>query len=316
MDEKKNEKRGGGSGCVRGLGCGDTLVLHGVLDEKLSRSSLASIKAEVKFDQYHALKHDGSLVKLPRKMGFQGTVVVDEGRQEGPATTVTPWYRCTMAQVPSNIAKMRYAPWTKTILTIKNAAEKASGESWNMCHIIHYRHGKDSMGFHSDTWLDLRPGSKIGVVSLGDTRTLELLEKRGNGRASVKLPHNSLFLLDEITNAKWTHGIRKLRGKRHVDERVAIVFRDTCTFISEAEGHVFGRSCVFDSLEAARKGSAEQKAAQTEQDARLVKMCQLKNVREWDFEGFNKFLNKQSQTNAAPGRGERRRRKARARALL
>lgn len=101
--------------------------------------------------------------------------------------------------------------------------------SWNMCHLIHYRGGKDSIGFHSDTWLDLMPGSTIGVVSLGATRLLEMREKVittnkildnnctlpkfGKGEQQVKLDAGSLFILDETTNAKWTHGIRKVRNR-------------------------------------------------------------------------------------------------------
>ena len=54
--------------------------------------------------------------------------------------------------------------------------EQKTGETWNLAHIIYYRDGDDSMGMHSDTMLDLAPGSKIAVVSFGTTQQLDLIK--------------------------------------------------------------------------------------------------------------------------------------------
>ncbi|UJR19344.1 hypothetical protein I4U23_022473 [Adineta vaga] len=85
-----------------------------------------------------------------------------------------PWYRCTMSSVPQN--KIIYTPWTPTIQKVKDLMEQKTGETWNLAHIIYYRDGDDSMEMHSDTMLDLAPGSKIAVVSFGTTQELDLIK--------------------------------------------------------------------------------------------------------------------------------------------
>lgn len=149
------------------------------------------------------------------------------------------------------------------------------------------------MGFHSDTFLDLRPGSKIGVVSLGAAREMVMQKKVGGGEQRLELTHNSLMLLDEQTNAKWRHGIQKKRAQ--VDgPRVAIVFRESTTFRSE-DGCIFGARCEHATLEEARAArehasSPEEEVKAAAKQERINRMCELKNVREWDGEAMAKFL--------------------------
>ncbi|CAF1198227.1 unnamed protein product [Adineta ricciae] len=178
---------------------------------------------EVNYGQYYAMTDNASLVRLPRLMAFQATM-----NESGDF----PWYRCTMSSVPQN--KIVYTLWTPTIQKVKDSIEQKTGETWNLAHVIYYRDGDDSMGMHSDTMLDLAPGSKIAVVSFGATRQLELLKKRqstmdGPSNMKFDLPGNSLFLLDEETNKHYVHGIRK-KKKHDVEDRIAIVFRHVTTF--------------------------------------------------------------------------------------
>ena len=178
---------------------------------------------EINYDQYYALDNTNNLVRLPRLMAFQATF-----NEFGDY----PWYRCTMASVPEN--KIIYQPWSPTVLKIKNKIENLTGDSWNLAHIIYYQNGQESMGMHSDTVLDLVPGSKIAVFSLGSTRELHLIKKTkstlsGPQQVQMNLPENSLFLLDEETNQNYVHGIPK-KKKGTVQDRIAIVFRNVSTY--------------------------------------------------------------------------------------
>ena len=192
---------------------------------------------EIEYDQYYALTNDQSLVRLPRLMAFQASV---------NSSGDFPWYRCTMSSVPQN--EIVYKPWTSTIQRIKDLMEQRTGNTWNLAHIIYYRNGEDSMGMHSDTMLDLVPGSTIAVVSFGSTRQLDLLKKckstlDGPSQMQFDLPHNSVFLLDEETNRHYVHGIRKMK-KNDVHDRIAIVFRHVSTFKTE-QGEFYGLGSAF-----------------------------------------------------------------------
>lgn len=286
-----------------------TTVLHDALCEGGTRvlgDLLTDVEADVAFNallpgsgrgeginykQCFAFRSDKSLCNLPRAMAFHATPGEDG---------TTPWYRCTMAQVPQNVAMMSYQPWTPTLQKIKDAAEAAAEETWNLAHVICYRDEKDSMGFHSDTFLDLSPGSKIGVVSLGASREMVMKykgkhHKRKRKDQTVTLRHNSLVLLDEVSNAKWTHGIRKKRRQEVAGPRVAIVFRNSTTFRSP-QGHVFGPRCEFGSLAEAVAYESQAKddtlAQEKHEQAveRLHLMCRLKNIKEWDGEAMAAFL--------------------------
>lgn len=151
-----------------------------------------------------------------------------------------------MSSVPQN--KINYVPWTPTVQKIKDLIEQRTGETWNLAHIIYYKDGDDSMGMHSDTMLDLAPGSTIAVASFGTTRELDLLKKHestSDGPAQMKfdLLSNSLFLLDEETNKHYVHGIKKKR-KNEVEDRIAIVFRNVTTFKCN-NGEFYGHGSPF-----------------------------------------------------------------------
>jgi len=282
-----------------GLGEGGTRVIGDVLTPAFADRALAALLPDgvegVRYGQHFARTADGSLRPLPRQMAFQATPA-DEG--------ATPWYRCTMAQVPENVSKMDYAPWTPTLEAIKAAAEAAAGCTWNLAHIICYRNEKDSMGFHRDTFLDFRPGSSIGVVSLGAEREVVMRRKRETGQRDadvhhIDLTHNTLMLLDEETNAKWTHGVQKKRQNQVEGARVAIVFRERTTYRS-SDGHIFGPRCEHQTFaealaaEVEECASPELAAVKQEKRAkateRIHRMCELKNIKEWDGEGMAAFL--------------------------
>lgn len=215
-------------------------ILENVLSTDEVESTFYMLKpegGEVQYGQYYALTDNSSLVRLPRLMAFQASI-----NESGDY----PWYRCTMSSVPQN--KIVYQSWTPTVEKIKLEIEKRTNRKWNLAHIIYYKNGEESMGMHSDTMLDLEPGSDIAVVSLGSTRQLDLIKKKtstSDGPEEIKLdlPGNSLFLLDEETNRHYVHGIRKQK-KNQVQDRVAIVFRNVITFKAEND-ILYGSGSVY-----------------------------------------------------------------------
>lgn len=141
-----------------------------------------------------------------------------------------------------------------------------------------YRTGADYISEHSDKTIDIVPGSKIVNVSLGAQRVMTLRTKKDfiaprvqntadslNDTVSsrqlpshkfgvdssviasprrtqrVPLPHNSVFVLGLVTNAKWTHSIhtdkRPLKTKSSPEqyqngERISLTFRHIGTFLT------------------------------------------------------------------------------------
>jgi len=192
---------------------------------------------EIQYGQYYNLTHKQELFRLPRLMAFQASIN-DSGD--------SPWYRCKMSAIPQN--QIYYAPWTPTMQMIKDAIEQKTNQSWNLAHIIYYKDGDDSMGMHSDTVLDLAPGSNIAIFSLGSTRQLDFLKKEqssveGPNQMKFEMLNNSLFLLDEYTNQHYVHGVRKVK-KHQVEGRIAIVFRRVTMFKTE-QGILYGNGSDF-----------------------------------------------------------------------
>eukprot|EP01060_Flectonema_neradi_P022401 TRINITY_DN30654_c0_g1_i1.p2 TRINITY_DN30654_c0_g1~~TRINITY_DN30654_c0_g1_i1.p2 ORF type:complete len:293 (+),score=66.31 TRINITY_DN30654_c0_g1_i1:49-927(+) len=274
---------------IEGMCKGGTKVLKNVFESEARSAEafnalLPGGSDGLPYDQFHARTESGGLYPLPRKMAFQATPISDD---------FTLWYRCTMAQVEENVKKMKYHPWSQTVEEIKEAAEKASGQKWNLAHIIYYENEKDSMGCHSDTFLDLADGSTVGVVSLGSEREMVLHRKdevkRGDDNPAdhvkVKLPNNSLLVLDEETNARWVHGIQKVNASK--GPRIAIVFRNSVTF-RLSNGVTFGDRCVYKTVEEALENANPSNDASCAK--RVERMCELKNHEVWNGPAMHQFI--------------------------
>jgi alkylated DNA repair dioxygenase AlkB len=243
-------------GCI----CINDLLSSVVANECID--AILKQNGEVHFDQYFADAGD-HLVPLPRLIGFQA-----DQFENG----TTPWYRCTMAAVPTNAQKMKYGPWTDTISAIKKAAEDVSGQKWNMAHIIFYQGKESHMGFHSDTPLDMIPGSTIGIVSLGASRTMRFYSKNkaANEQADFQMNHNSLFIMDDRANVECVHGI--LRNNNRAP-RIAIVFRNIL-MKKRTNGSFY----------------SDEYGEETFDHGRLVELCNRKNTEVMNHRTMREFL--------------------------
>ena len=87
-----------------------------------------------------------------------------------------------------------------------------------------YRDGRDSVAPHNDHLDEIRKGSPIALVSLGDTRRMTIRTKAEPRRVfHVDLEPGSLLVMDYVTQLHYTHAIPKT--PEHVGERISLAFR-------------------------------------------------------------------------------------------
>jgi alkylated DNA repair dioxygenase AlkB len=87
-----------------------------------------------------------------------------------------------------------------------------------------YRNGRDSVAMHNDKLHTLVAGHPIAIVSLGDTRRMQLREKRRGGAGiDIDLSHGSLLVMSHACQKTHDHGIPKTT--RPVGPRMSVVFR-------------------------------------------------------------------------------------------
>jgi len=118
--------------------------------------------------------------------------------------------------------------WTPTLLHIKAAVERIALVEFNSVLLNFYRHGQDSMGWHSDDEPELGPNPVIGSVSFGGCRRFLLKHKTYKALPKVELllANGSFLLMQGPTQHFWQHHVPKT--KRSVDPRINLTFRVIC----------------------------------------------------------------------------------------
>jgi len=148
-------------------------------------------------------------------------------------------------------------PFSPTVSRIRAHVERALQHLVNHVLIQLYRTGADYISEHSDKTIDVVRGSRIVNLSLGARRTMTLKTKKdsphggdddGDGEQQrpprltqrVPLPHNSLFVMDLQTNARWMHSVhtdKRPDGTKDPAERgarISLTFRRIGTFLTPA----------------------------------------------------------------------------------
>ncbi|KAL4900783.1 hypothetical protein BDW74DRAFT_90041 [Aspergillus multicolor] len=151
-------------------------------------------------------------------------------------------------------------PFTSTVDKVRAIVERILGHPLNHVLIQLYRDGQDRISEHSDKTLDIVRGSSICNVSLGAQRVMVLRQKgsesaEGTGRLTqrVPMPHESLFVLGEKTNARWLHGIKpdkRQESEKSIEERafggqrISLTFRHIGTLLDPAGDTIWGQGAV------------------------------------------------------------------------
>lgn len=113
--------------------------------------------------------------------------------------------------------------WTPALAALRERVEAACGARFNAVLANRYRHGRDSMGWHSDDERELGPDPVIASVSLGAVRRFRLRHRATKATHGVDLPHGSLLVMAGATQRCWQHALPKTA--RPVGERINLTFR-------------------------------------------------------------------------------------------
>lgn len=99
--------------------------------------------------------------------------------------------------------------------------EKDLNIHMNQILLNYYRNGSDSIGLHSDNEKELGYNPTVVSLSLGDSRTFELVDKDG-AVYPIELKNNQLLVMGNMSQVLYRHRIRKQEGK---GRRISITFR-------------------------------------------------------------------------------------------
>lgn len=122
----------------------------------------------------------------------------------------------------SNIS-MQPEAWTSSLISIKHRIEESVELSFNSVLINYYRHGRDSMSWHSDDEPELGQNPAIASVSFGAERVLHFRHKLTQDKVKIRLPHGSLLIMQGATQHFWQHQIPKTT--KAIAPRMNLTFR-------------------------------------------------------------------------------------------
>lgn len=218
---------------LSGIGAGDSLLIPNFLPEDTAKeilnNLLSSDQSEIEWNQLTNVKHGDN---FPRLTAYQS-----DRNELGHI----PAYRCADPQ-PWN-GQYETNHFSPRVQHVKRQIEMRANHTFNWSRILCYRDGKDGMGFHSDKCLDIRAGSYIASLSLGQARDYELqpksILKTQPGALvpqKITLRHNTLLLLGPETNRLYLHSVKKkkkggsCKDGESMEPRVSITFRDLASW--------------------------------------------------------------------------------------
>lgn len=138
---------------------------------------------------------------------------------------LTAWYGDEgLTYTYSNITMYPHG-WINCLQEIRNKIESFLQVQFNSVLLNYYRHGKDSMGWHSDNEAELGKNPLIASVSLGGERRfmLKTRDKKNPLKSEINLCNGSLLVMGGETQHYWLHQIPKTR--KSVEPRINLTFR-------------------------------------------------------------------------------------------
>ncbi|RMG70943.1 MAG: alpha-ketoglutarate-dependent dioxygenase AlkB [Bacteroidetes bacterium] len=134
------------------------------------------------------------------------------------------WYGDPEARYTYSGLTWEPQPWRADLLALARQLKEETGHRFNSVLLNLYRHGQDSMGWHSDDEPELGPSPLIASISLGATRRFALRHRtRAEARLRLDLPHGSLLIMGAGMQAYWQHALPKTQ--RPVGPRLNLTFR-------------------------------------------------------------------------------------------
>lgn len=162
---------------------------------------------------------------LRRRVRWQQHQVKVFGRR-WPAPRLSAWYGEPGAEYRYSGLRLTPLPWLDELARLRELVERITGARFNAVLLNRYRHGQDGMGWHSDDEPELGPTPTVAALSLGETRTLLLRRRDGQGsNIALELGDTSLLLMQAPLQQYWQHCLPKTR--RPIGERISLTFRQS-----------------------------------------------------------------------------------------
>ena len=114
-------------------------------------------------------------------------------------------------------------PWNylKALPELKSLIEKLTEQTYTVCAIQRYPHGRIGINPHKDREMGF--GTRIAGLSLGATRTLSF-SRDHHHPINISLPSGSLYVMNPPTNQIWMHSI--IKEPTVTEPRFSLTFRD------------------------------------------------------------------------------------------
>ena len=225
---------------------------------KLTDTIFSRLYDEVRWQKMYHMQGE-----VPRLVAVQGEIEEDGSM---------PIYRHPTDQSPP---LLHFSP---TVQLIREELQKKVKQPVNHVLIQLYRSGNDYISEHSDKTLDIVRGSSILNVSFGAQRVMRLRTKKPLKEEpeapdqntvpkeriaqKIPMPHNSMFVLGEESNARWLHGIsqdKRLPHDRSEEEmayagsRISLTFRNVGTYLDADGRYIWGQGATCKSIEEKKK---------------------------------------------------------------
>ncbi|MEG3839704.1 alpha-ketoglutarate-dependent dioxygenase AlkB [Microcoleus sp. herbarium14] len=141
-----------------------------------------------------------------------------------PLPRLTGWYGDEGKSYTYSGIEQHPEPWTPTLKIIKSKAEEISEVTFNSVLLNLYRHGKDSVSWHSDDEPELGENPIIASISFGASRRFSLKHKISKyHKIYIDLLNGSLLLMKGETQHCWQHQLAKTL--KSVEPRINLTFR-------------------------------------------------------------------------------------------
>jgi alkylated DNA repair dioxygenase AlkB len=115
------------------------------------------------------------------------------------------------------------APFPDILQRLRERAEALSGTSFNAVLANFYRHGRDSVGWHSDNEVGLGDCPTIASLSLGGARQFQFRHRKTKETITLELKTGHWLIMTGQTQRFWLHQVPKTTAP--VAPRVNLTFR-------------------------------------------------------------------------------------------
>lgn len=136
---------------------------------------------------------------------------------------LTSWYGDAGKPYSFSGIKLTPHPWTAELMEIKHQVEAFCSTSFNSVLLNLYRHGNDSISWHSDAEKELGINPVIASVNFGGERVFQMRHNSTQEKISITLEHGSLLVMKGELQHHWKHQVPKT--KKTVAPRINLTFR-------------------------------------------------------------------------------------------